>query len=486
MIAERIQKNGHCISIIILRLLLLSITIDAQELGGWIDVISTPSSIGAQIIIDKQPLAKVPAKLNLSVGEHNVSINRQYHEPYDTTVVVKENDVITIAADLRKNAKNIRLSTADNAEIWIDGIYVGKGNYSGIITYGRHIIESKLTRCKPAICDIVITADTKEHITIGDPSPIYGSLQVTTSIPAVVWIDEKRVGESPLYLDGTIGIGEHSIEVFAPNHFVEKSSVIIKEGENTVLNVVLREIVDVTITTKPKRAQLSIDDEIVGTTPYSSALEKGEYDITLYARNHLPFKQTITVNQDNRDFTFKLKRQFFKPSSFYLSGEYQCIETGGARGCIGGYINNINIEANLSLGLKESEVIFWNVPDEMTDPVGYSYLPMYVGGSLGYGFIIGNRLRITPQAGTGLLLLKGHIVKQGDKDPGATDGYCIPAKLCARVDLAIAPSVALTLTPLYSLPIYSSDLYKQLSGASDMIKGFASGIALGAGISIIF
>lgn len=59
MIAERIQKNGHCISIIILKLLLLSITIDAQELGGW-----------------------------------------------------------------------------------IDGIYVGKGNYSGIITYGRPLVSN--------------------------------------------------------------------------------------------------------------------------------------------------------------------------------------------------------------------------------------------------------------------------------------------------------------------------------------------------------
>ena len=191
-------------------------------------------------------------------------------------------------------------------------------------------------------------------------------------------------------------------------------------------------------------------------------------------------------NKEKKDFTFKLKRQYLKPSCFYLSGEYQLLGIEGVKGSIGGFIKNVNIEANIVYGLKESEVIYWNIPAEMIEPCGYTYKPLYLGGRVGYGFIIGTRLKITPQVGTGLLMIKGAKVIEGDRDPLANNGYCIPAVLGARVDFVVAPSVALSLTPNYSVAIVNSTLYWQLSEVSKTIKNYASGFALSAGVSFIF
>ena len=458
----------------------------SQESVGWIDVISTPSSKGAEIHVDGKFMATVPAKLKVTTGSHDVSIQRKHYKTFDTTVNIKEDETVTLSALLTTNAKYLKISTVENAEIWIDGEYVGKGTYSNIINFGKHQFEARLEGCEPTIAELEVDTNTKGLITLSSPSPIYGSLKVSSSVNAVVRIDGKKAGETPLFIDGTLGVGEHNVEISAPNHFVEKRTVIIKKDEIAEISVNLREFVDVTFTTKPNRTQIAIDGEIVGTTPYSSALEVGEYDIALYARNHLPVRKTVSITKDNKDFTFKLQRQYLKPSCFYLSGEYQILGVGGVKGSIGGYIKNVNIEANVVYGLKESEVIYWNIPSEMTEPCGYTYKPLYFGGRVGYGFIIGTRLRITPQAGAGLLMVEGTKVVEGDQDPRATNGYCIPAVLGAKVDFVVAPSVALCLTPNYSMAIVKSGLYEQLYGASKTIKGYASGVALSAGISFIF
>lgn len=482
---KRILKLNAVLSLIFCLLFSSQIT-NAQEMFGWIDVISTPSSTGAEIYVDGQFIAKVPAKVKVSVGEHEVSIQKKHYKSFDTTLNIKENDVLTLSARLTTNAKYLKISTIENAEIWIDGKYAGKGTYSNIINFGKHQFEARLEGCEPTIAELEVDTNTKELITLSAPTPIYGSLKVTSSVSGTVRINGKKVGETPLSINGTLRVGEYNVEISAPNHFVERHTVIIRKGETAELNVNLREFVDVTFTTKPNRTQLTIDGEIVGTTPYSSALEVGEYDIALYARNHLPVRKTVTVTKDSKDFTFKLKRQHLKPSCFYMSGEYQILGIAGVKGSIGGFIRNVNIEANVIYGLKESEVIYWNIPSEMTEPYGYTYKPLYVGGRVGYGFIIGTRFRITPQAGAGLLMIEGTQVVEGDKDPRATNGYCVPAVFGARMDFVIAPSVALCLTPNYSMAIVKSGLYEQLYDASKTIKGYASGVALSAGISFIF
>lgn len=460
--------------------------VSSQVSVGWIDVLWALNSGDAGIYVDGQFKANVPAKLKVDTGEHTISIRKKHYIPFDTIVNVAADDIVVLSASLISNAKYFKISTDENAGIWVDGKSVGKGTYFNIIDFGKHIFEARLDGCEPTITELDIDATTEELITLASPSPIYGSLKVTSSVSSVVKIDGKRVGETPLFLDGTLGVGEHDVEISAPNHFVEKRSVVIKKGEIAEIGVVLREFVDVNIKTKPNKTQISIDGEIVGTTPYSSRLEVGEYDIALHARNYLPISKTITFNKEKKDFTFKLKRQYLKPSCFYLSSEYQLLGIEGVKGSIGGFIKNVNIEANIVYGVKESEVIYWNIPAEMIEPCGYAYKPLYLGGRVGYGFIIGTRLKITPQVGTGLLMIKGTKVIEGDRDPLATNGYCIPAVLGARVDFVVAPSVALSLTPNYSVAIVNSTLYGQLSEVSKTIKNYASGFALSVGISFIF
>ena len=458
----------------------------SQNSIGWIEVKSTPSSTGAEIYIDGNFTAMVPAKFKTSPGKHTISIKREYYETLEEILNVKSDQCVSVTADLKKNAKVIKLTTIDNAEIWVDGQFMGLGNYTNLISFGEHTFETRIDGHRGYKETITITPSSVDTISLPAPQPIMGSLSIKSNVTASVKIDGKDVGTTPLMLDSNIQVGNHLLAVTAKNYTTEEFFIEIVEGTCSTLTIELSEIVDVDFRSKPSPSLLSINGEIVGSTPFPTKLKAGKYDIAVYNKNHIPARKSINVSSKNNIFEFKLKRQFLKPSAFYISGEYQLLGLQGIKGSVGGFIKNINIEANLVYSLKESEVIYWNNHNEMTEPSGYTYKPLYSGGRLGYCFIIGTRLRITPQVGTGILMLKGTKVANGASDPKATDGYCIPGIAGARIDFAIAPSVAICLTPNYSFSIVESKLYSQLSPASKAIHGYANGVSVSAGLCFFF
>ena len=122
----------------------------------------------------------------------------------------------------------------------------------------------------------------------------------------------------------------------------------------------------------------------------------------------------------------------------------------------------------------------------MTKPYGYSYRPMYYGGRFGYGFIIGKRLRITPQIGGGILDIRGRVVEYGLYDPEAYFCYCVTGVAGLRVDFAVTPFMAISLMPNYNIPVVKSNLYDRLLSALPTLDDCASGFALSAGICFFF
>lgn len=469
-----------------LGLLICSHTVYAQNNIGWLEVKSTASSIGADIYIDGKFASTVPARLKVSAGKHTISIQRDFYENLEKAINIQSGQNTCLTAELRRNAKVLKIATQEDAEIWIDGKVVAIGSYSDLISFGEHTFESRLQGCRGHKEQITINAHSAESITLPAPQPIVGSIKITSNIPASVEIDGHHRGTTPIYIDSDITAGTHLVKISANNHRTIERVVEISEGICTELNEELSELVSVDFKSKPSASLLSINGEIVGTTPHPIQLETGEYDIEVFAKNYVPTRKTIKVTSKEKNFEFKLKRQFLKPSGFYISGEYQLLALEGIKGSLGGFIKNVNLEANVIYVLKESETIYWNSPNEMTEPSGYTYKPLYVGGRLGYGFIVGTRLRITPQVGAGIVMLKGTKVSDGVSDPKTTDGYCIPGLVGARIDFAIVPSVAICVMPNYSFSIMESKLYSQLSPASKTIKGYANGVSASAGLCFFF
>jgi hypothetical protein len=206
----------------------------------------------------------------------------------------------------------------------------------------------------------------------------------------------------------------------------------------------------------------------------------------LKARGYYDLKKTFMVKNAGEVFNYKLKRRYFYPGSFYFGGEYQIIGYSAVKGTMGFCVKNFNVEGGFTYGFKSSETIYWNNLDKLTKPDGYKYSPMYGSLKMGYAFTLGSRVRVIPQAGAGLLMLKGEKVDSGANTRNVDKGYCIPFNASMRFDFALAPCFAITMTPNYLIPIYSCELYKKVSKVSSTINSFGTGLSGTVGLSIFF
>jgi hypothetical protein len=98
----------------------------------------------------------------------------------------------------------------------------------------------------------------------------------------------------------------------------------------------------------------------------------------------------------------------------------------------------------------------------------------------------GNGTALDTAGMAGIVAITGSVVEEGAENPNATNGYSCVGVAGLRVDFAVAPSVAITLTPNYTLPLVQSGLYGQLMDTSTTIKSYVSGFTASAGVCFFF
>lgn len=456
---------------------------------GWIEVPADSISVGAEIWVDNLLYGYVPSKLELPIGAHNVSIRKENCIPFNARIKIFKNEIFLLPASMTAQYKTCELYVDNDAAIYIDSTYVGTGKWIGNLPYGKHLITCALEGYNSTAKEIAVSPESERIYMLPTPSPILGSISITSSTPnALVKIDGEYVGMTPLHLVKAVPIGKRLIEVSKPNHLLFCQETIVSEDSTSELYAELTEFSEVHIHSNPSGAQISINGEIYGTTPCSTDLLLGEHLIELHKQGFRPARKTIIVQTEQPNVELRLIRQYINPSSFYISGEYRYLNNSWIKLGIGGYIKGINIEANAMFSLKESEIIYWNVPDKMTKPYGYTYKPIFWGGKIGYGFIIGNRTRITPQIGMGILCIEGSCAREGNPlyELAVHKGFCVPLVVDTRVDFAVLPSVALSICPEYSINIIESELYKKLADVSKTIDDYGNGLGLSFGINFYF
>ena len=229
-----------------------------------------------------------------------------------------------------------------------------------------------------------------------------------------------------------------------------------------------------TIKSRPANATLFIDGKNVGTTPYTADMASGDYDIKITHPKYHDFTKRIHLDSSNPETNFRLDRQYQLPTSGYVQGSFQAGTMMGVGGNIGGYISNFNIEAYVTAGLgKENLYINYTTGASSSEE---SFSGLLVGGKVGYGFIIGTRMRITPQVGLGSLSVKGNEV--------STSVLCATAGV--RFEYVLAPNFGISLTPEGCFVVSKKDMFDSLTSASSKIKGWGTGVNVRLGLYVYF
>ena len=152
---------------------------------------------------------------------------------------------------------------------------------------------------------------------------------------------------------------------------------------------------------------------------------------------------------------------------------------------MGGYINNVNIEAGYHYNLNSSgDIYYYNLSGGA--PAIYSYSSNDANFKAGYGIIIGRFFRLTPQIGIGVNLLKGTLIQKGFSDPHAGSAYMIYGVGDVRFELNFLTWLGVHVTPAYYLSMKKSELYSALADKSEIVSAYNKGFGINAGIHFTF
>ena len=192
-----------------------------QPQFGWLTINGDAVTKGAHVFATntmtgrKTQLGTIPVtQKEIDRGVYTLQIQQEKYKDYSTTVTIAEGKTTVITPQLEANFAQLTLTTQSGADIYVDGRKLGTGRWSGTLELGEYSVETRQASHKSSYTNLSVLPQTAgKTIVLNDPLPIYGSLIVDgTPMDAVVYVDNKRVGVSPLVY-GELLIGSHTVRL---------------------------------------------------------------------------------------------------------------------------------------------------------------------------------------------------------------------------------------------------------------------------------
>ena len=456
-------------------------SIGLKKAYGWLDI---ETSGNEKLFVDDKSMEfRSGSQIDLMSGHYKIRLEKPLYKPYETVVEVKDSAVVHIRPEYAVNHSDLGFVVDNQAQIWIDGRKVADGRWNGKLEYGTHRIECKKDGHRVTQRILEVTPHTVGTITLEAPTPVYGAVYVTSSpLGSDIYVDDEFVGKTPSSVKPLVGT--RRITVSHEGYKTETRVIQVSETESSQLDVKLTDIIDVTIKSNP-HATLFVDGREVGKTPWKGSLVSGEYAVKLQASRYNPLEKKIKVDEHHSEYTFNLKKRYYYSDNLVLAATATTDLKGlNPGGYLGIYLSNVYLEGYLQYGTNSSEEIYWNDLQTGNEPVTYTYKPTTAGGKVGYGIILGNRVRLTPHAGAGYTKLKGTLVNGYNSTFEPTECSAIDVNGGLKLSIALASVFELSITPEYHYTIHQTDLYKAIHNVSPVVKTWNNGLTISVGLGL--
>ena len=265
---------------------------------GYLSIPNKQSISGAAVYIDDNYVGNLPLQNHkIASGYHKLSIVHPLFHTYMTGFEIEDECNRTIIPTLSRSHVVVTLETNSGAEIYVDNLKQGTGKCKDTLAIDtRYRFESrKVSHESNAIYHTVTLKDDNRTINVPAPTPIYGSLKITSTLPdATIYLDGKNIGKTP-YEMSQILIGEHRVSVKYKNYNSPTKSVNICKGQKEEVHFEIPHG-SLALTSNPPEAKIYIDGQYVGVTPkYIPALWPGNHTVKFEYNNHWYESETKTV-----------------------------------------------------------------------------------------------------------------------------------------------------------------------------------------------
>ena len=115
---------------------------------------------------------------------------------------------------------------------------------------------------------------------------------------AHVQMNGKDIGDTPVLLPD-LALGSYSASVQMQGSTRRDISWKVQNGRPILINVpLMNNIGTLALDSTPEAAEIEIDGQSYGTTPFKDFLEQGQHKIRLTKNGYKPFEKIVTVNRD--------------------------------------------------------------------------------------------------------------------------------------------------------------------------------------------
>jgi hypothetical protein len=273
---------------------------------GSLKISSEPQ--GASLRLDGIIIAqKTSATLeNISSGQHTISLSMDMYS--DTSKVINIDDESTTEEfiELQPEYGTIGIKSNPDGLIYIDGLRVDSGRYSGRISPGNHQVEVKRNKFYPEKQDIFVQRGQETKVDF-QLRPILGALSVMVDPPETsISLNGKYYGMSPKMID-SLPVGDYDLELTKDEYASLKQHLIIEENNTKQINISLKKGKLIKIFSEPEGAELFYNGSIAGLTPAEIIVMDGSNKLVLKKKYFSDKEVFITAERNNQEYNFKLE-----------------------------------------------------------------------------------------------------------------------------------------------------------------------------------
>jgi len=285
------------------------LVIELSPAFGYLTVPSSGTLSGATVSIDNTSIGTTPVtERRLPSGEHTIFITRPNYKAISTTVTIEDGKTLVLDKPMIANFSAVTITGVEGSEIWINGNLTGQSPWTGELEYGTYRVECRKESHRTSTKTFEYQPGLPAEITIPEPIPIYGSLNISSS-PAIVdiYVDGKSYGETPLAINKLL-VGNHEVRLSKSSYADYVVNVTIEEGKNVTISPTLSSTVSVSISVNASDPSVTIDGVSVSSPSSVSSLAIGSHTISVTAPNYKSLTETFTVTKDgSNDFSFSLE-----------------------------------------------------------------------------------------------------------------------------------------------------------------------------------
>ncbi|MBM4346185.1 MAG: PEGA domain-containing protein [Deltaproteobacteria bacterium] len=309
----------------------LRIELVRKIVPATLDLAGDAASAGAEVVVDGEVKGKLPVKVQVAPGRHQIVVRKAGYVPWEKWTELKENQTASfdIALKAQEKPKGAILvsSTPANADVKINGAPKGKApQLVENLEPGMYEVELVLDGHKPFKKNVTVGEGKRETVsgtldpiapppeaapagpasapaapTAAPAPPAPGELTVLCDAPGgKISLDGEEKGAAPAKVAG-LKPGEHLVECNAPGFPKASQTVAVKSGETKTVQLspkaevaATRGTLSVVCNVPNAKARLG-DGEVKKTPCQFEGLQPGNHQVQVSADGYAAQTKTVAV-----------------------------------------------------------------------------------------------------------------------------------------------------------------------------------------------